>query len=95
MFDDAGNGARRRKSVRRTDEERAAIVAQSYEAGQTVAGVAQRHGVVPSQLSAWRSAARAKASRPGGTSQFAELAVLPDPVVMHTIYTRHWHWCLT
>jgi transposase len=81
MFDDAGDGAPRRKSVRRTDEERAAIVAQSYEAGQTVSGVAQRHGIAPSQLSTWRSAARAKASRPGGTSQFAEVAVVPDPVV--------------
>ncbi|MEK6216887.1 MAG: transposase, partial [Boseongicola sp.] len=32
---------------------RAAIVAQSYEAGQTVAGVARRHGIAPSQLSGW------------------------------------------
>ena len=55
MLDD---GNVRREPRRRSVEEKLAIVAQSYEAGNTVAGVARRHGVIPSQLSGCRSAAR-------------------------------------
>ena len=40
-----------------------------------MAGVARRHGIVASQLSGWRSAARAKASDGNGGVQFAEVAV--------------------
>jgi len=42
MLDD-GNGFERKKPVQRTAEDRASIVAESYKAGQTVAGVARRH----------------------------------------------------
>jgi transposase len=75
MLDD-GTGIVRRKKVQRTTAERAAIVAESYEVGATVARVAQRHGIAPSQLSGWRSAARKR--RPGGGTQFAEVAIVPD-----------------
>ena len=77
MLDD-GIGAERRRPVQRSREERAAIVAESYEAGATVAGVARRHGIVPSQLSTWRSAARAGKSGSIRRPQFAEVSIVPD-----------------
>ena len=39
-------------------EEKARIVAESYEAGATVSGVARRHALSPQQLFTWRRAAR-------------------------------------
>ena len=80
MLDD-GNGFERRKPVQRTAEERAAIVAESFEVGARVAAVARRHGIVPSQLSTWRSAARVGKSGAGGAPQFAEVSILPGPAV--------------
>ncbi|MCH2165050.1 MAG: transposase [Marinovum sp.] len=53
---DEGSGLGRRKPQRRTPAERAAIVAEAYKPGATVAGVARRHGIVASQLSGWRTA---------------------------------------
>ena len=78
MLDNVGGGGVRKKAVRRSSAERAAIVAESYEPGATVAGVAGRHGIVASQLSSWRSAVRAKASAGNGGVQFAEVAVSPS-----------------
>ena len=39
-------------------EEKARIVAQSYEAGETVSAVARRYALSPQQLFAWRRTAR-------------------------------------
>ena len=78
MFDD-GNGLERRKPVRRTAAERAAIVAETYKLGATVAGVARRHGIVASQLSGWRTALRRKAERDKSSGPaFAEVSVVAD-----------------
>ena len=78
MLDD-GNGLVRRKPQRRTPAERAAIVAETYKPGATVAGVARRHGIVASQLSGWRTAMRRKTERDKGSgTSFAELSVLSD-----------------
>ena len=63
MLDDE-SGVGRRKPVHRTVEERAAIVAETYEPGATVAGVAHKHGMSATRLSTWRSAAKRKALRP-------------------------------
>lgn len=76
MLDD-GSGLGRRKQHRRTVAERAAIVAESYEPGATVADVAQRHGVSAPQLSTWRTAATRKSSR-GSSPAFADLSVMAD-----------------
>ena len=59
---DGGTGLGRCKPHRRTAAERAAIVAETYEPGATVAMVAQQHGIVASQLSTWRTAAKRKSS---------------------------------
>ena len=76
MLDDA-HGFEPRKRVPRSAEERAAIVAETYVPGATVAGVAKKHGIVASKLSTWRTAAKKKAGRSKPQS-FAEIAVLPD-----------------
>lgn len=76
MLDD-GSGLGRRKQHRRTAAERAAIVAESYEPGATVAVVAQRHGIVASQLSTWRTAAKRKTD-PDDWPAFADLSVMAD-----------------
>lgn len=39
-------------------DEKARIVAESYDAGETVSAVARRHALSPQQLFAWRRAAR-------------------------------------
>ena len=49
-----GAGRRRSWSV----AEKAAIIAESYGAGETVCAVARRHGLTPQQLFAWRRLAR-------------------------------------
>ena len=74
---DDGIGLVRRKQHRRTVAERAVIVAESFEAGATVASVARRHGIVASQLSTWRTAAKRQMEvdqRPA----FADLSVMAD-----------------
>ena len=76
---DAGSGLGRNKPVRRTVAERSAIVAETYRPGATVAGVARRHGIVASQLSSWRTAARRTAVQDQGPNPaFADLSVMPD-----------------
>ncbi|WP_039017927.1 transposase [Halocynthiibacter namhaensis] len=78
MVDD-GNGSGRRKPHVRTAAERASIVAETYKPGATVAGVARRHGIVASQLSGWRTAAKRKGEPDKGSGPaFAELSVLAD-----------------
>lgn len=53
-------GAGRRRSWSR--EEKAAIIVESYDAGETVCAVARRHGLTPQQLFAWRRLARRSGS---------------------------------
>jgi transposase len=49
-----GTGRRRAWSA----DEKAAFVAESHIAGETVCGVARRHGLTPQQLFTWRREAR-------------------------------------
>ena len=53
-------GAGRRRSW--SGEEKAAIIAESYDAGETVCAIARRHGLTPQQLFAWRRLARRSGS---------------------------------
>jgi transposase len=55
-----GAGRRRSWSV----AEKAAIIAESYGAGETVCRVARRHGLTPQQLFTWRRLARRLALSP-------------------------------
>ena len=55
-------GAGRRRSW--SADEKAAIVAESYGSGETVCGVARRHGLTPQQLFTWRRLARHPAADP-------------------------------
>jgi transposase len=57
-------GTSRRR--RWTAEQKARIVAESYEGGEPVSAVARRHGLTPQQLFRWRRRARAESgeSRP-------------------------------
>ena len=45
-------GAGRRR--RRSPEQKALIVSETYQAGETVSAVARRHGLTPQQLFTWR-----------------------------------------
>jgi transposase len=72
-----GRGGRRRYR-RRSDEEKALIVAQTLEAGASVREVAARHGLRANHLSAWRRLARdGKLAPPAPESpmEFAALTV--------------------
>jgi transposase len=77
MLDNVGGGVVRKKSERRSAADRAAIVTESFEPGATVAGVARRHGVVASQLSTWRTAAKRKSGQDSSPA-FADLSVMVD-----------------
>ncbi len=68
-----GAGRRRRWSA----EQKAGIVAESYAGGETVSGVARRHGLTPQQLFGWRRAVhrRAQESARGSGVAFAPVVV--------------------
>jgi transposase len=69
-----GAGRRRSWSV----DQKAAIVAQSYDGSASVCDVARRHGLTPSQLFAWRREARLPPDTLA-SSLFVEAVV--DPVI--------------
>ena len=79
-------GAGRRRSW--SAAEKAAIIAESYGAGETVCAVARRHGLTPQQLFAWRRLARqcAVASPP----MFVPAVVEPEPPI-RTVSPRRPH----
>ena len=57
-----------------TADQKARIVAESYEAGETVSAVARRHGLTPQQLFGWRRAGRPSEASEGGVA-FAPVIV--------------------
>ncbi len=57
---DVFTGGGRRRSF--TAAEKAAIVDESYAGGDSVCGVARRHGLTPQQLFGWRRLARVGSS---------------------------------
>src|SRR5208283_3681496 len=68
-------GAGRRRAW--TAEQKAAIVAESFEEGALVSQVARRHGLTPQQLFAWRRQARLEAAEEIGGLPFAPVVVEP------------------
>ena len=74
---DVFTGAGRRRSF--TAAEKAAIVEESYAGGDSVCGVARRHGLTPQQLFGWRRLARIEPSRRAAPSLFVPVVVSPEP----------------
>jgi transposase len=75
-----GRGGRRRYR-RRSDEEKALVVAQTLEAGASLREVAARHGLRANHLSAWRRLARGGKlvlPAPESPMEFAALTVAPS-----------------
>jgi transposase len=68
-----GAGRRRAWSA----DQKARIVAESYEAGDTVCAVARRHGLTPQQLFAWRRLARRRSEENADGLAFAPVVVAP------------------
>ena len=67
-------GAGRRR--RWTAEQKARIIAESYERGEKVSAVARRHGLTPQQLFGWRrDARRGMGELAGNSSAFAPVIV--------------------
>ena len=60
-------------------EEKARIVAESYEADETVCAVARRHGLTPQQLFAWRRDARKRAEAEAPPTFVPAVVVAPQP----------------
>jgi transposase len=69
-----GTGRRRAWSA----EQKARIVAESYESGETVSAVARRHGLTPQQLFGWRRAAERLAEAGTGESSSAFAPVIVE-----------------
>jgi len=81
-------GSGRRRSW--TTEQKAEIVAESYDSGDKVSAVARRYGLTPQQVFGWRRNARLRAGRPtrdakgeANEAVFAPVIVasLPSPEV--------------
>jgi transposase len=68
-------GAGRRRAW--TAEQKAHVVAESWEGGDTVSGVARRYGLTPQQLFGWRREAASRAR--GGRSGPAFAPVIVEP----------------
>jgi transposase len=60
-------------------EEKARIVAESYETAESVSAVARRHALSPQQLFAWRRAARLPLAEPPAVEPLFVPAVVAAP----------------
>jgi len=69
-----GTGRRRAWSA----EQKARIIAESYESGERVSAVARRHGLTPQQLFGWRRAAEHLAEAGTGESGSAFAPVIVE-----------------
>ncbi len=67
----------RERRRRWSDEDRARIVAESFEPGVPVSWVARRHDLSPSQLFAWRKAARPTHEAPALVEALIPVEVRP------------------
>lgn len=83
-------GAGRRRAW--SPEEKAAIVAESLLDGETVCGVARRHGLTPQQLFTWRRQARATNDDDGLADgpAFLPAVVAAEPPVVEGTESVRW-----
>jgi transposase len=61
-----------------TAEQKARIIAETYESGATVSAVARRHGLTPQQLFGWRRHVRQGAQERSGNSSTAFAPVIVE-----------------
>ena len=61
-----------------TAEQKARIIAETYESGATVSAVARRHGLTPQQLFGWRRHVRQGAQERSGDSSTAFAPVIVE-----------------
>ena len=74
---DVFTGGGRRRSF--TAADKAAIVEESYAGGDSVCGVARRHGLTPQQLFGWRRLARLGPSSSAERPLFVPVLVASEP----------------
>ncbi len=72
-----GSGRRRRW----TPAQKAEILAEIYDGGDTVSAVARRHGLTPQQLFGWRREAQRRASRAANDAGAGHGAIFAPVVV--------------
>jgi transposase len=65
-----------------TPAQKAEILAESCESGDTVSAVARRHGLTPQQLFGWRREAQRRARRRGSNDEGAARETTFAPVVV-------------
>jgi transposase len=70
-------GAGRRRAW--TAEQKARIIAESREGGETVSAIARRHGLTPQQLFGWRRQVRQQSEREAGENGAAFTPVVVEP----------------
>src|SRR6516165_1826808 len=66
-----------------TAEQKARIVAESYEAGDAVSAIARRHGLTAQQLFGWRREARCQAEAQSAESGSAFAPVVARELALH------------
>ena len=66
-----------------TAAQKAQIVTESHESGETVSAVARRHGLTPQQLFGWRRAALRRADEGPGASGSAFAPVIVDAALRY------------
>ena len=74
---DVFTGGGRRRSF--TAADKAAIVEESYAGGESVCGIARRHGLTPQQLFGWRRLARLGPSHSAERPLFVPVIVVSEP----------------
>jgi transposase len=71
-----------------TPAQKAEIVAESSESGETVSAVARRHGLTPQQLFGWRREARRRAMRRAANDEGPARGTAFAPVVVEDAHRR-------
>jgi transposase len=71
-----------------TGEQKAEILAESYESGEKVSAVARRHGLTPQQLFGWRREARRRARRQARDEQGEAGGAAFAPVIVEEALSR-------